>query len=63
MFGMFCRRKDKTDTATTEELIKAEHKKLSKRVDRDIVNIEKINAVLRNGITLNIYHATGGKHK
>lgn len=37
-----------------------EKKKFHKNIDADIKRIKQINKVLDNGITLKIYHASGG---
>lgn len=43
------------------EIQQAKHE-LHKKIDNDIRNINKLNKVLSNGITLEIYKATGGRH-
>lgn len=56
------RRNHKEQIQQKEEAIAEVKKDFSKKVDRDIERLDKINRVLSNGVTLKVFHAVGGKH-
>lgn len=62
LFGRKRQDVEKQDAEASREVrrLKAETHKTAMQADRDI---RKLNSLLRaNGITLQIYHATGGGH-
>lgn len=59
---MFFKRKQHQENVDTKEvLIELSKKKLVKQMNNDIKNLDKLNNILSNGITLRIYRATGHK--
>lgn len=59
---MLFRKKQDKNIAVQEEKIAAVKKEFNKKVDKDLEKINRINAVLSNGITLKVFNAVGGKH-
>lgn len=45
-----------------EKEIQEAKKKLHSRIDRDIRSVSRLNKVLANGVTLQVYKATGGRN-
>ena len=45
-----------------EKKIEGVKKDFHKKVDTDLEKVRKINKVLSNGVTLQVFHAVGGKH-
>lgn len=59
---MFFFRKQEQAIEAKEKEIQAAKKTLHARIDKDRRSIAQLNKVLSNGVTIKIYHATGGKH-
>lgn len=59
---MFFRKKERV-LADKERAIEKEKKRFHADINKDIASVKKLNKVLSNGITLDIYRASHGEQK
>ena len=59
---MWLFKKKEKKIAEKEQAIQIDKRKLHADMNKDIASMKRLNKVLSNGVTVEIYHAIGGKH-